>query len=246
MIQIPYLSTARFSGEQAGQFLQSQLSADIGGLAAGEATFACYCTPKGQVLGLWRVQRQEDEFIVAAKRQLLPAMLQRLRMFVFRTRVRFEEDADTAVFGAGGGDYLFGPAGEGSPADAATWKAAELRRGVVWLDELSSEKHIPQMLGFDSLGAVSFSKGCYPGQEIVARARYLGKVKRKPLLLEVEGEVTAVAGEKIGLDRGDEAVLVDLAFDAGNTVLFTVARDGEKSEIGEVTVSGRAYRCATT
>ena len=206
MLPLEYLSVARFRGPDAGNFLQNQLSADIAALGPGDAGFACCCTPKGQVIGLLLVCRQDDDFLVAGSAGLLPGILTRLKMFVFRARVEFLAEPDMQVYGAlsagePGGPAVFQPAGlnlgyrfstgkelQENPGHGIgtgeDFKAAEISRGVVWLDGETSEKFIPQMLGFEQIGAVSFSKGCYPGQEIVARARYLGKVKRKPLVVQ--------------------------------------------------------------
>lgn len=249
MNRIPYLSAARFSGAEAGAFLQAQLTADIGALDDGSATFACYCTPKGQVLGLLRVQRSGDDYLVAAEARLLPGILQRLRMFVFRTRVEFDPAEELAVFGTAGPDYGFAPRPDEDSAPDPAWKPAELRAGITWLGPESSEKYIPQMLGFDTLGAVSFSKGCYPGQEIVARARYLGSVKRKPLVLETDDAIDPQPGEKLRLQRGDahyDAVVVDAApSDAAGTVVFTVTRAGPEEPAHAFEWAGATYRCAT-
>ena len=59
------------------------------------------------------------------------------------------------------------------------WRHLLIRDGLPWLPAAASEKHLPQMLNLDRLDGVSFTKGCYPGQEIVARTRYLGRVKRR-------------------------------------------------------------------
>jgi folate-binding protein YgfZ len=59
------------------------------------------------------------------------------------------------------------------------WQWLDLDSGLAWLDETSSEQHIPQMLNLDKLGGISFTKGCYTGQEVVARTHYLGKAKRE-------------------------------------------------------------------
>ena len=250
MTQIPYLSVARFSGDESASFLQSQLTADVGALADGAATFGCYCTPKGKVLGLLRIERSGDDFLVAGEARLLPGILQRLRMFVFRTRVEFALDEHLAVFGEPGPEYVVAPANRAAGEPAPDWKATELRAGITWLGPGSSEKFIPQMLGFDGLGAVSFSKGCYPGQEIVARARYLGSVKRKPLVIEVAHAVAPAPGEKLRVQRGAEwadAVVVDSApAAAGGTIVFTVARAEPDEPARAVEVNGDTYRCATT
>lgn len=58
------------------------------------------------------------------------------------------------------------------------WRVLDIQAGVIWLPTSLSDEYLPQMLGLDSLNAVSFDKGCYPGQEVIARTHYLGRVKR--------------------------------------------------------------------
>lgn len=243
---IPYLAVARFSGVDAGAFLQSQLSADVSAASASEVVPACYCTPKGQVLGLLLVGRDGEDFLVAGKRSLLPGILRRLRMYVLRSKVVVSEAPDLAVSGSPGPDYRFVEAADKRSVDE-TWHADELRAGIAWLDAGSQEKFIPQMLGFDRIGAVSFKKGCYPGQEIVARARYLGKVKRKPLVLEVRGAPAMEPGDRVRLLRGDawsDAVVVDQAPDGDSRVVFTVTQEGE-TPVERIAIGDDDYRCAT-
>ena len=68
---------------------------------------------------------------------------------------------------------------EAPELQAAEWWAAAIERREVWLNAHSSGMFLPQMLALDELGAVSFSKGCYLGQEVVARAQHRGAVKRR-------------------------------------------------------------------
>lgn len=243
---IPYLAVARVDGEDAGAFLQSQLSADILALNAGENTLACYCTPKGQVLGLLLVGRAAQGYLLAGSTTLLPGILRRLQMYVMRSNVLIQDAAGVAVTAAPGPAYRFGDTGNDT-LDTEAWHAGELRAGITWLGENSSEKFIPQMLGFETIGAVSFNKGCYPGQEIVARARYLGKVKRKPLIIEVEGAPGLDPGSKLRVQRGGDwadAIVVDQARDGDKRVFFTVAREQDVAA-GHVEIAGETYRCAT-
>jgi len=72
------------------------------------------------------------------------------------------------------------------PAGAAAWKRAEIHAGIPQITQLTQEQFVPQMVNFDIIGGVNFKKGCYPGQEIVARTHYLGKVKRRMLLASTD------------------------------------------------------------
>ncbi len=64
-------------------------------------------------------------------------------------------------------------------ADATAWTRLMVRAGEVWITAPTQEQFVPQMVNFDALGGINFKKGCYPGQEIVARAHYRGAVKRR-------------------------------------------------------------------
>ena len=71
-----------------------------------------------------------------------------------------------------------------TPGDSNEWDYQDLSAGIPWFGISASEEYIPQMLNIDKLGGVSFKKGCYVGQEIVARTHYLGKAKRELVLAE--------------------------------------------------------------
>ena len=267
VFELNNLSTARFAGPDAADFLHAQLSADIAALQDGESTFACYCTPKGQVIALLLVCRDGDDFLVAAAGELLPAVLQRLRMFVLRSNVEFSLDENLRVFGLDETHdqrkslqvftpnehdlaYALAEAVPAAASDSGEWKARELQRGIVWLSPATSEKFIPQMLGYQDMGAVSFSKGCYPGQEIVARTKYLGRVKRKPRLLLLESELQIPNGSAALLmtDSGtiDGIVADSVTVGPGQSLLFAVARFEEDQQLIALEHDGRNYRCATT
>jgi len=262
---LPYLAGARASGSDAGTFLHAQLSADIASLDDGGATFACYCSPRGQVYGLLLVCRHGQEYDLIAAAALLPAILQRLNLFVLRAQVRFENTPDRVVCGlpepVPAADaaiectvtqldlaYRLALRGSCSAAKEADWKRRELSRNVVWLGPATTERFIPQMLGLERIGAVSFKKGCYPGQEIIARARYLGKVKRTPRLLQLSEAPAAGPGASLRL-RDDQqwvqGTLVD-SVPAGSrgTIWFVVAPfSGNNTELLEY--GDQRYRCAT-
>jgi len=270
-IALDYLSAARFQGPDAGNFLQAQLSADIAALEPGEATFACYCSTRGQVIGLLLVCRQDEDYLVAAAAELLPRILTRLKIFVLRSRLEFSDQpvihvcgvrstqggSAAGVFQPAGSElrYLFSESsklaepGEGNDR-ARLFRAEEIQNHVAWLGPETSEKFIPQMLGFDQIGALSFTKGCYPGQEIVARTRYLGKVKRKALVVRLEEEITVQPAEAVELRRENswsKGTVIDTAPGAGSgTLCFIVAPGEPESAPDQLKYQDRSYRCATT
>ncbi|MEQ1531564.1 MAG: folate-binding protein [Methylococcales bacterium] len=74
------------------------------------------------------------------------------------------------------------------PTSSARWRYLDILSGLPWLTQLTSEEFIPQMLNLDKLGGISFNKGCYTGQEVVARTHFLGQVKRDMHLAEAATE----------------------------------------------------------
>jgi folate-binding protein YgfZ len=89
------------------------------------------------------------------------------------------------------------------PAGADCWNWLQIQAGVPWITAATQDQFLPQMIGLDAIGGVSFDKGCYTGQEIVARTHYLGEVKRKLRLGRTAGSVHAgdallVAGQQCG------------------------------------------------
>ena len=119
-------------------------------------------------------------------------------------------------------------AGSTEAARQDKWKISELQQGITWLNLKNSGQFLPQMLGFDQLGAVNFRKGCYPGQEIVARIHYLGKVKRHPRILSTSAIICPAPLEQLKILSGNQsydAVIVDCChYENGSSCLFTITR----------------------
>jgi len=107
------------------------------------------------------------------------------------------------VPGSGADPSLDADAADAADAGQQAWFAADLRHGLPRLPAAQREAWTPQMLSLQRLGAYSLSKGCYPGQEIVARTHYLGQAKRSLHLLAGEGlsagaDVRSASGALLG------------------------------------------------
>ncbi len=141
---------------------------------------------------------------------------------------------------------LLQPAEQPSPAlpplDADTWRWLEVHSGVVRVVAATVEQFVPQMVNFELVGGVDFQKGCYPGQEVVARSQYRGTLKRRAMVFSSGAELAvgqevfheADPGQPAGLialaarrPGGDSAALVEVklaALDGGR--LHAGAADG--------------------
>jgi len=78
----------------------------------------------------------------------------------------------------------------------AAWRLASIHAGVPQITQPTQEQFVPQMVNYELLGGVNFKKGCYPGQEIVARSQYLGKLKRR-MVLATLADAAARAGDEV-------------------------------------------------
>ncbi|MQQ99155.1 CAF17-like 4Fe-4S cluster assembly/insertion protein YgfZ [Glaciimonas soli] len=79
-----------------------------------------------------------------------------------------------------------------TPVDSRVWRLGEIEAGIPQITLATQEQFVPQMINFEVIGGVNFKKGCYPGQEIVARSQYLGKLKRRAVIAKiVSAEVAA-------------------------------------------------------
>lgn len=83
------------------------------------------------------------------------------------------------------------PAPAGPSLDAELWQWSEVRSGIVTVTTPVIEAFVPQMINYESVGGVNFKKGCYPGQEIVARSQFRGTLKRRTYLVQADAPVSA-------------------------------------------------------
>jgi folate-binding protein YgfZ len=184
----------RVAGPDAADYLQRMVSNDVAGLATGEARPALLLTAKARVIApvvVWR--RGEQDFLVLTEPELgevVRALLTRMRLRA-QCEIELEEHASVLVFGdAEGISTDFPGALEAVDSELApTIDAAELERRRIeagvprWGREID-ERILPAEAGLDATH-VDFGKGCYPGQEPVARLHYRGHPNRGLRIVEL-------------------------------------------------------------
>lgn len=180
----------RVMGADAETFLQGQLSGDVRNPGLG---WTSYNSPKGRMLGVLRLVRTSDRFDLHLPSGLLEPLAKRLRMFVLRSKVTLEAIAARSA----------------DDATAMRDRRALIEAGVPVVYPQTQDRWVPQMANLDQLGGISFDKGCYTGQEVVARLHYLGNLKKR--MFRVRGEGPAPApGTDIRNAAGDTQAVGDI------------------------------------
>ena len=192
------IATLKVTGADALAFLQGQLTNDLAVLEPEKEIFAAWCNPKGRVIWFGTVTKIDDGFGLSVMAEMADDLVKRLTMFRFRSKVDFEI------------------VDEGQAVD----EKSLVENGVPWIGRAQSEQFTPHMLNLDLLDAVNFEKGCYTGQEIVARTHYKGATKRRTLKFEASGPVSE--GDKVQLDGRDIGEVLNVA---GNQLLAVVPVD---------------------
>ena len=192
------IATIRITGDDALEFLQGQLTNDLERLANEAEILAAWCNPKGRVIWFGTVRNIDGGYALSASWDMAEDMVRRLTMFRFRSRVDFE-----IVEGDGHVD-----------------STVLVENGVPNIGKQQSEQFTPHMLNLDLIDAVSFDKGCYTGQEIVARTHYKGATKRRALKFECQAPVEA--GDKVMLGERTVGEVLNVASD---TLLAIVPTD---------------------
>jgi folate-binding protein YgfZ len=199
------------SGTDAKDFLQGQLSNDIDAIKSSQVQINAYCQHQGKVIALLWVISKVDEYLLSLPMELLDIVKSRLEMFVMMSEVVISDVTGiTTQFGIIDedlkGSFILNdrqsifigdlPVTDIVEIDDNEWQRACIDMRIPEIFLSTSEKFVPQMLNLDidELG-VSFSKGCYPGQEVVARLHYLGKAKRR--MFKFKGSDIRVGDELI-------------------------------------------------
>jgi folate-binding protein YgfZ len=194
---MPTLNLAQaisLEGPDATTFAHSQFTSQVTALPVGQWQFSSWLDAQGRVRNLFHLARLSDEQLLVILRGGNAADLaEALRRFVFCSRVKLSvvegkklaggaalpvhivDAADDVIrLGCGPHSLQFGS----DVVDDHAWQLAQLHAGWPWLPDTALNELLPPSLSLHRLGAVALDKGCYPGQELVARLHYRGGNKR--------------------------------------------------------------------
>ena len=214
-------------GRDAIAFAQAQFMNDVAAIAPGQWQWNGWLTAKGRVVALFALLKLDAETLWLLLPDIAAdTFTEQLRHYVFRSKLTLMPRADLHVAGsfsppaqACGNTYsssedgihldlsanagprtlrIVSVAAADDASALARWNAADLAHGLPRLPPTQTEQWTPQQLSLERLAAFSVKKGCYPGQEIVARTHFLGQAKRGLALFEADAPV--LAGSDIHAD----------------------------------------------
>jgi folate-binding protein YgfZ len=178
----------RVAGADACEYLQRIVSNDVAALAPGDSCDALLLTPKARVIAPLRVlRRADDDFLVFTEPELGDVVQRQLLRTRFAAKVEIapEEHESWLVLG---GDEVLDERPDGDELDDVGYERWRIAAGIPrWGCEID-DRVLPAEAGLTETH-VSFSKGCYPGQEPIARQHYRGKLNRRLRTLDVDAEV---------------------------------------------------------
>lgn len=187
-------SLISITGVDAKNFLQSQLTCDVNQLANNEWTFMACCNRKGRVIanGLLYYSNGDNYFFIVPTK-IVSILVDHLKRYAAFSKVKLEAVNPSAL-------VLKEEITEAMNAP-----------GISWIQPETSELFTPQMINWQKLGGVSFKKGCYIGQEVVARTEHLGQLKRHLYTGDLQCNENHQVGDVIFSEQNEAGIITKIS-----------------------------------
>ncbi|MGE3873069.1 MAG: folate-binding protein YgfZ [Parvibaculaceae bacterium] len=235
--KLPSRAVISVAGEGAKDFLQNLVTADIDALGPGEATYSALLQPQGKILFDFFILAENGRYAIDCSKAQKAELLKRLVFYRLRAKVSLsdsDEEVGIAPARPANGLCYTDPraaqlgarliAGKGSlpEADPEAYRGGRIRLGIADSDEdIGSGELFPHEANLDQLGAVSFKKGCFIGQEVVSRMEHRGTARNRivpvyvPKGAPAKGSAIEARGKPIGtvLSASDKDALALIRLD---------------------------------
>ena len=218
-------------------YLQGQLTNDIRELANTKFQLSAHLNNKGRIIASFIITlTNENSYLLITSHSMTNKILSRLKMFILRSKVTINQlniniyfsdyHLDNCINIALRPDQFLCLSQDNlkviTSNNSTGWHKFLIEHGIPMIYQQSSEQLIPQQVNYDLIGGISFKKGCYTGQEIVARTHYLGKIKRR--MCKFTTHTQPQIGQVIvspRLDNQEVGVIVD--FYADHDIFYGLA-----------------------
>lgn len=260
-----HLAVIRAHGEEAGHYLQGQLSCDLHDVDTGGHLTGMHLSLKGRGLVSVRTVRDGDDYLMLCPTGQSEAVIKSLMKYRLRAKVDFQVDEQAVIIGLTGqlpttlpepgqtgrngqGLWLRYPktdhallitdkeqgesvwtvlAQDRTATNANGWRQADIDAGEGMVYPGAEDLFLPQVLNYDVTAGVNFKKGCYTGQEVVARMHFKGKLKQRMQRIDYTADVELLPGEPLRNSNGKAAgeVVSSARTANGYSALVVLRRD---------------------
>lgn len=190
------------SGQDSQSFLSNQLVSSISSLQS--LSYSAICNPKGRILfSLW-IEPVDNGYLLGVDESLADTfnqyiMMRRFRMDFSLTPTPLQLQASGQHIAHYDLSQFSFTEEQANQPDDAFWPDM-FALNLPWITSQTTEQHIPQHVNLDLAELIAFDKGCYPGQEIVARLHFIGKIKKRLQLITYQHEQPHLPGEVVEID----------------------------------------------
>lgn len=250
------LRAIKVTGPDTIAFMQSQLTIDVEAVADSRLYPAAWCSPDGRADAVLLIAVEGEAVYLVLPEALVESTLKRARMFSIGRKVVLERDVAACPAAAipcekqqslklaldPSRSLWLAESDREDPDDNTPnqadslwndWLLADIQYAMPWILPATARAYLPQMLGLETLGGLSYKKGCFPGQEVIARVHYRGRVTRRTARFRLATENPPAPGIEFEL-AGKQA-----------QILYAITKPGvPDSVVGLAVVASEADPCA--
>jgi len=235
LTSLEHLGLLSVSGQDAKKFLQGQLTCNMDEITPSVAHLAAHCNPQGRIISLFRIFIHNDQYYLQMPKDLIPIAYNNLKKYAVFFKVNLTDESKNLMILGGEGtppdnlpnDFIILKLADmnnyeiiGKPEqikkifthyqnDINGWHAQEIAAGIPTIYAVTSEKFLPHELNLQKLNGISFNKGCYTGQEIIARMQYRGKLKNHMYRARLKTTIPPQYGNEINNSERSTGSIVD-------------------------------------
>lgn len=220
------LGAISITGRDAAAFVQSQLTLDADSLPEDLLRPCAWCRPDGRVEAVLLVAHRGGRWWLVVPEPIVQSVGKRLRMFSIGREIELDldqaahpsDDEDAIELEYDRDRALRVEPGARRQALSAEWLRCDIDSAMPWLLHATQGEFLPQMLGLEALAGLSYSKGCYPGQEVIARVHYRGRVTRRTMRFHLDARRPPRPGAAADIDGERASVLYAVSAQTGGPV----------------------------
>lgn len=205
-----YLGLIRISGVDAKKLLQGQLTCQLDDVSTHQSQLGAHCNPQGRVISFFRLFFYQDAYYLQMRSEMIETAMNALQKYAVFFKVEIAPD-DQALL-------------RDTTISLPEWQYQNILAGIPTIYLATTGRFLPHEINLPQLNAVSFNKGCYTGQEIIARMHYRGQLKKHMYRASVKTNTLPAPGSDI-FNEKPCGIVVDSCFQTENMAQLLVVTE---------------------